>query len=227
MPAVVTGATVRAVEQTSFISNTGNIIQPYRTTSSSIESISTWNGTCGSMEYGYLTNWILPWTCYRSVKQQWVDHSPKEGYPNCLHTTSASLLSQLLSQTVPHLPSTQISTLPCRTVEPRPLNRMEPSLHSLPNARLKIRGLHYSFSVATCVIKKLTYINMCMKLSNTYHCISLQHHHHGHSLNYTVLLHHNWHSLTALFLPHYIQHCPRVWVHFPDQSGRCCMQLLL
>ena len=66
-----------------------------------------------------------------------------------------------------------------------------------------------------------------MKLSSTYHCISLQHHHHGHTLSCTDLHHHNWSSLTVLILSHYIQQCPRVWVHFPDQSGHCYSRLLL
>ena len=73
----------------------------------------------------------------------------------------------------------------------------------------------------------VNYMNVCMKLSGTYHYISLQHHHHGHSLNYTDLLHHNWGSLTVLILLHYIQYCPKVWVHFPDQSEHSCTQLLL
>ena len=59
MATVVYSAIMRAVEQISFISDTGNIIQPYRTTSLSIESISTWNGTYESIEYGYLINWIF------------------------------------------------------------------------------------------------------------------------------------------------------------------------
>ena len=146
--------------------------------------------------------------------------SPREGQPSCLHTTVASLLSQPLSQTVPHLPSTQISTLPSSRVEP-PLNRMEPSLHSLDVASDENK-LCKLYQHVHEVEQQLP-----LHQQKAYHCISLQHHHHGHSLNYTDLLHHNWHSLTALFLPHYIQHCPRVWVHFPDQSGHCCMQLLL
>ena len=68
---------------------------------------------------------------------------------------------------------------------------------------------------------------MYVHQQKTYHCISLQHHHHGHSLSYTDLLHHNWGSLTVLILPLYIQHCPRVWVHFLDQSRHCYIQLLL
>ena len=62
-------------------------------------------------------------------------YSPSEWYPSCLHTTDASLLSQPLSQTVPHLPSAQISTLPSCQLIP-PLRRIEPSLQSLPRAKL-------------------------------------------------------------------------------------------
>ena len=61
-------------------------------------------------------------------------HSPREGYPSCLHTTAASLLSQLVSQTVPHLPSTQISTLPSCTLV-LPLRRIEPPLHCAKSGR--------------------------------------------------------------------------------------------
>ena len=50
-----------------------------------------------------------------------------------------------------------------------------------------------------------------------YHCISLQHHHHGHSLNYKLLFQ-NWSSLTTLILLQYIQNCPGVLYQFHDQS---------
>ena len=43
---------------------------------------------------------------------------------------------------------------------------------------------------------------------NTYQGISLLHHHHGHSLSYSDLLH-NWNSPAALLLCHYIRHHPR------------------
>ena len=61
----------------------------------------------GSMNVGtvYTLSWSL--IIYKLF------YSPIELlYPSCLHTTVASLLSQLVSQTVPHLPSKQISTLP-------------------------------------------------------------------------------------------------------------------
>ena len=60
-----------------------------------------------------------------------------------------------------------------------------------------------------------------------YHCISLQHHHRGHKISYGDLLLHNWSTLIAWILPQYIQHCPGVRVHFPDQSRHCCRRLLL
>ena len=46
-------------------------------------------------------------------------------YPSCLHTTLASLLSQLLWHTVPHTPLMQISTLPA-------LSRGPPAKRTVP-----------------------------------------------------------------------------------------------
>ena len=43
---------------------------------------------------------------------------PIVGYPSCLHTTWASVESQLLSQTVPHKPPEHSSTLPCQLLLP-------------------------------------------------------------------------------------------------------------
>ena len=56
---------------------------------------------------------------------------PSTGYPNCLQTTPASRLSQELSQTVPHKPLRQISTVPALTP---PLNRIWPSLQLVGTA---------------------------------------------------------------------------------------------
>ncbi len=41
---------------------------------------------------------------------------PTEGFPSCLHTTAASLLSHIWLHTVPHLLLRQISTRPCKLV---------------------------------------------------------------------------------------------------------------
>ena len=151
-------------------------------------------------------------------------HSPREWlYPSCLHTTVASLLSQPKWQTVPHLPSIQISTLPS-LVSPRTwglpfLSWRVPSLHSFPN----------SVNIERAQLKKSIHIltwYRCKHVTHDYPCIWLQHHRYDHSLSHTDLLQH-WSSLTVLILLQYMPHCPTVWVQFHDQSNYWSKQLLL
>ena len=94
--------TVRTIQQIDLIPSAVRTVKPYGTTSSSIKGTRTWNRACkevivGHAAYSYLRLFF---------------HSPREGYPSCLHATAASLLFQPVSHTVPHLPSAQISTLP-------------------------------------------------------------------------------------------------------------------
>ena len=55
-----------------------------------------------------------------------LSYLPWEEYPSCLHTTCASLSSQLSSQTVPHRLLKHTSTLPSRALGP-PANLKSPS----------------------------------------------------------------------------------------------------
>ena len=53
------------------------------------------------------------WRKHKDVIQKLVGyHSHEDGNPSCLHTTVASFMSQLSSQTVPHSSLKHISTLP-------------------------------------------------------------------------------------------------------------------
>ena len=123
-------------------------------------------------------------------------------------------MSQLWLQIAPHLPSIQISTLPTLVL---PLRRTAPSPHSSPLAsKLMVHDLYTH-----------TAHDRGANTAYRYLCISLQHHHHVHSLNYKHQLHHRCSNLTVLIPFQYIQHCPRVWVQFLDQSRHSCSRLLL
>ena len=55
-------------------------------------------------------------------------------YPNCLHTTVASLLSHESSQTVPHDPFLHTSTRPSKLLDP-PTRRTDPSIQAVKNSQ--------------------------------------------------------------------------------------------
>ena len=65
-------------------------------------------------------------SCYTFINT----YSHSSTSPSCRQTTLASLSSQPLSQTVPHVPRTQISTNPSVVVTSLPIRRTSPSLQS-------------------------------------------------------------------------------------------------
>ena len=153
--------TVRTIQQIDLISSAGRLTKPNGTPSLPIKGTHTWNRACKEVIVGFT---VYPW-----LKLSF--HSPREGYPSCLHATAASLLSQLWLQIVPHLPSIHISTLP--TLVP-PLRRTAPSPHSLPLARnwVQIDGTRHDFKRGILTHRIIhAGANTAM---GTYLCISLQ-----------------------------------------------------
>ena len=85
-----------------FIATAHNCVDGDWSSSLTKVGIVQWNSTCMNNSPTVVTEQM--YDC--------VDGIPTDGYPSWLHTTAASLASQVLSHTVPHIPPEQYSTLP-------------------------------------------------------------------------------------------------------------------
>ena len=85
----------------------------------------------------FVTSSFLPNAC---IVNYMIMELPVETNPNCLHTTTASLVSQELSQTVPHTLLLQISTRPSVIAVP-PTSRKAPLVVELHVWAAKQKGV--------------------------------------------------------------------------------------
>ena len=94
-----------------------------------------------------LSTWCKWWICSHNIPKITCGQLcnfiiPVVGYPSCLQTTWASLLSQESSQTVPHCPPEHTSTLPALELAFIPWTSLISPLLQTPNMGTKLKLIY-------------------------------------------------------------------------------------
>ena len=110
---------------------------------------------CG-VTHGWTSSQVLA-TVLKSLLKSILVPGMSNGNPSCLHTTLASLVSQLPLHTVPHTPLMQISTLPSLEDRP-PTSRRAPLLQSW--VAVHSNNIKHGSSIATMNIPSKIFLQL-------------------------------------------------------------------